>query len=162
MFGIQWDLVLAFMSKDTTKIPSTDNLTQNSTEIGNYYQSSFKLSSTGKYATMTNWILSSTWNEVASIKENFVDANGNKLVQPEAKGVLVTTGTSEKNKIMNIYDIAGNVWEWTLEKNIDPSNSSALRGGDYGGAGSADPASNHRYSPTENSFCFVGFRIAIY
>ena len=162
MFGIQWDLVLAFMSKDTTKIPSTDNLTQNSTEIGNYYQSSFKLSSTGKYATMTNWILSSTWNEAASIKENFVDANGNKLVQPEAKGVLVTTGTSEKNKIMNIYDIAGNVWEWTLEKNIDPSNSSALRGGDYGGAGSADPASNHRYSPTENSFCFVGFRIAIY
>ena len=24
MFGVQWDLVLAFMSKDTSKITSTD------------------------------------------------------------------------------------------------------------------------------------------
>ena len=37
MFGVQWDLVLAFMSKDTAKITSTDVLTKDSITIGNYY-----------------------------------------------------------------------------------------------------------------------------
>ena len=112
MFGVQWDLVLAFMSKDTAKITSTDVLTKNSTTIGNHRDSVFQLSQTGKYATMSNWKLSSKWNPSTTATTNFVDSSRNKIAKsPNGNGILVTTGTSEKNKVMNIYDIAGNVWK---------------------------------------------------
>ena len=112
MFGVQWDLVLAFMSKDTAKVTDTRKLTSNSTTIGNYRNSVFQLSQTGKYATMSNWKLSSTWNQSTKPTTNFVDSRRNKIAQSsDGNGILVTTGTSETNKVMNIYDIAGNVWE---------------------------------------------------
>ena len=51
MFGVQWDLVLAFMSKDTEKInqDTLKELISNSATIGNYYNSTFDLNR-GKYA----------------------------------------------------------------------------------------------------------------
>ena len=119
MFGVQWDLVLAFMSKDTAKITSTDVLTTDSTTIGNYYNSTFQLSQTGKYATMSKWSLSSTWNPTTTSTTDFVDSSRNKIAQSsQGNGILVTTGTSEKNKVMNIYDVAGNVWECDFRKNF--------------------------------------------
>ena len=60
MFGAQWDLVLAFMSKDTEKInqDTLEELISNSTTIGNYRDSVFQLSQTGQYAVFSNFSLS--------------------------------------------------------------------------------------------------------
>ena len=129
MFGVQWDLVIAFMSKDTTKITSTDILTKNSATIGNYADSEFQLNQKGKYVTVSSWTLSSTWNLATIATTNFVDSNRNKLQSHYGNGILVTTGTSEQNKVMNIYDVAGNVAEWTLEKNSDDNNPCPGMGG---------------------------------
>ena len=162
MFGVQWDLVLAFMSKDTAKITSTDVLTKNSTTIGNYYDSTFQLSQTGKYATYSNWTLSSTWNPSTTATTDFVDSSKNKLAQSYGNGILVTTGTSEKNKVMNIYDIAGNVWEWTLENTSSTDNPCARRGGRYLGAGSDAPASSRNDVITTDSGTTIGFRVSLW
>ena len=44
--------------------------------------------------------------------------------------VLCTTGANiEKNNIKNICDIAGNVWEWTVEKFYDSYTPCVARGG---------------------------------
>ena len=154
MFGVQWDLVLAFMSRDTAKITSTDVLTKNSTAIGNYRDSVFPLSQTGKYATYSDWTLSSTWNPTTTSTPNFVDTSRNKIAQSsEGNGILVTTGTSEKNKVMNIYDMAGNVWEWTMENNSDTGAPCTSRGGSYLGTGSGSPAAD-RYNYSDNHFIF--------
>ena len=48
---------------------------------------------------------------------------------------------------MNIYDLAGNVWEWTLEKIPSDSTPCALRGGYYGNYSAERPAS-YRYNAT--------------
>ena len=158
MFGVQWDLVLTFISKDTAKITSTDDLTSNSTKIGNYSDSTFQLSQTGKYATMSNWSLSSTWNPTTTSTTNFVDSSRNKIAQSsKGNGILVTTGTSEKNKVMNIYDIAGNVWEWTLEKTSNASSPCALRGGSYNNFGSYLPAAYRVYNYATNAGTIVVF-----
>ena len=163
MFGVQWDLVLAFMSRDTAKITSTDVLTKNSTVIGNYRDSVFQLSQTGKYATMSDGRLSSTWNPSTTSTTNFVDSSRNKIAQSsDSNGILVTTGTSEKNKVMNIYDIAGNVWEWTLENTSDTNRPCAFRGGGCDNTGSGSPASSRNGDSTTTGNNGIGFRVSLW
>ena len=163
MFGVQWDLVLAFMSKDTAKITSTSVLTENSTTIGNYYNSTFQLSQTGKYATMSNYNLRSTWNPSTTSTTNFVDSSRNKIAQSSTgNGILVTTGTSEKNKVMNIYDVAGNVWEWTLEKTSSTGMPCAGRGGDFSYPGSDSPAARRDVLATAYTNLSIGFRVSLF
>lgn len=60
----------------------------------------------------------------------------------------------------NIYDVAGNVYEWTME--AYDSYSRVVRGGSYYNSGSNDPASlRDRYNP-DDSFSSIGFRVALY
>ena len=163
MFGVQWDLVLAFMSKDTAKITSADGLTSNSITIGNYRDSVFQLNQTGKYAVYSNYSLSSTWNPSTTSTTDFVDSSRNKIAQSSTgNGRLVTTGTSEKNKVMNIYDIAGNVVEWTLEKTSDASYPCARRGGVCYNLGSNNPAAYRYNSNTTDAAYPVGFRLSLW
>ena len=127
MFGVQWDLVLAFMSKDTAKITSTEDLTQNSTTIGNYRNSTFDLNR-GKYAQYDQ--LGNEWKNFDSALDSIVVSNETtgKMKKTEQSsyenGILLTTGGTEQSKVMNIYDIAGNVWEWTLERASSTSRPS--------------------------------------
>ena len=161
MFGVQWDLVLAFMHNKGNIADST--LISNSTTIGNYRDSTFQLSQTGKYAVYSSYSLSSTWNPSTKSTTNFVDSSRNKIAQSlEGNGILVTTGTSEKNKVMNIYDVAGNVWEWTLEKTPNTSYPCASRGGDYSNTGSSNPATDRNNLSTGYSYSFVGFRVSLF
>ena len=51
----------------------------------------------------------------------------------EGHGSKQVTGYSESWKVNNIYDIAGNCWEWTQE--AKETNNRAYRGGTYGGNG---------------------------
>ena len=161
MFGVQWDLVLAFMHNKGNIADST--LTSNSTTIGNHMDSTFQLSQTGKYATMSDWELSSTWNPSTTSTTNFVDSSRNKIAQSSSgNGILVTTGTSEKNKVMNIYDIAGNVWEWTLEWTSDSGGPCADRGGGCSSASSGYPAASHDVLSTIYSYSDLGFRVSLF
>jgi len=161
MFGVQWNLVLAFMHNKGNIADST--LTSNSTTIGNHMDSTFQLSQTGKYATMSDWELSSTWNPSTTSTTNFVDSSRNKIAQSSSgNGILVTTGTSEKNKVMNIYDIAGNVWEWTLEWTSDSGGPCADRGGGCSSASSGYPAASHDVLSTIYSYSDLGFRVSLF
>ena len=96
MFGIQWDLMLAFMQNKGGVDVST--LTTDSTSIGNYYNNKWSITNDkAKYSTD-----GTSWNDGSYTKE-------------EEEAVLLTTGASETFAKMNIYDVAGNVFEWTLE-----------------------------------------------
>ena len=163
MFGVQWDLVLAFMSKDTAKVTNTSILTSSSTTIGNYRDSEFQLNQTGKYATMSSWTLSSTWNQATAATANFVDSSRNKITQSsDGNGILVTTGTSEQNKVMNIYDIAGNVSEWTLLNTSSTNSPCADRGGNFDFTGSDCTASFRGNVSTDYSRSIIGFRVSLF
>ena len=165
MFGVQWDLVLAFMSKDTTKVNQENlkELISDSTTIGNYYNSTFQLSQTGQYAVYSNYSLSSTWNPSTKSTTNFVDSSRNKIAQSSNRnGILVTTGTSETNKVMNIYDIAGNVDEWTLESPSSDINQCASRGGSYFDTCSNNPAALRVGSDSVLSINRIGFRVSLF
>ena len=124
--------------------------------------SSFQLSQTGKYATMSNRTLGSTWNPSTTSTTNFVDSSRNKIVQSSTgNGILVTTGTSEKNKVMNIYDAAGNVWKWTLEK-TSKNGPCTARGGVFSNTGSGKPAAYCSYNTTDYSLLVISFRVSLF
>ena len=94
------------------------------------------------------WMQTNTNSEVANFptnstgKGNYKDINGN---------VLIPTGSNSSYAVNNIYDMAGNVYDWTIE--AGSANFRVLRGGDCGGTGSDYPASYRRNGdPTDMGF----------
>ena len=96
MFGIQWDLVCKYLEVKSTL--ETPDINSNSTSWGNYSNVERTISSDkAKQSTDYGY----TWTAITGTKP--------------ASIVLLTTGASEETNKMNIYDFAGNEWEWTLE-----------------------------------------------
>ena len=76
---------------------------------------------------------------------------------------MLSTGASDETKKMNIYDFAGNEWEWTLEySNVASDDYCAVRGGSYYNSESNRPASFRYCSKTTFAFFDVGFRVTLY
>ena len=148
MFGVQWDLVLAFMSKDTAKITSTDVLTKNSTTIGNYYNNL--------------WTIKNANAQYSTNNRSTFTACPNPFKKESSSDKLLTTGADSSFSVQNIYDMAGNVWEWTLEKTSDDSNPCPPRGGNSNDNGSDFPAANRGDNPTTDAYSFIGFRLSLW
>ena len=72
------------------------------------------------------------------------------------------SGSSETYKKMNIYDLAGNEWEWTLEYTDKTYRPCARRGGSYIGRGYDFPASERAYGITTDSDGGFGFRPSLF
>ena len=142
MFGIQWDLVLVYLEENGVL---EGDLKTNSGSWGNYSNEAFDITR-GKYSTDKG--------------ANYTTVNG--TYPKPASSVLLTTGATERNSKMNIYDLAGNVWEWTLEKSTYTNAPCAGRGGRYTNDGSFSPASNRVIGSTSFSDYTVGFRPALY
>ena len=160
LFGIQWDLVCKFLEVkgnwDTTTNTAQYYIKENSTSWGNYSNSSITLVR-GKYNISPN-LSSSTWVSFNKNTENYVT----NFITATNKSMLLTTGASENTNKMNIYDLAGNEYEWTLEKNSNTDNSCSSRGGSHYSTGFDYPVS-HRYdSPITNRGNSIGLRVSLY
>ena len=83
----------------------------------------------------------------------------------------IATGASDYTKVNNIYDMAGNMWEWTTEErgykyvaNSSTGTFAVLRGGGFHNYGGSSPvAHRHGYygSSWGGGFDF-GFRVVLY
>ena len=143
LFGVQWDLVMKYLE---TKGTSKADLKYNSTSWGNYYNNAWNITNANlKYAPK-----GSGWT-TATEKSN-----------TSSERILLSTGADDSFSKMGIYDLAGNVDEWTLEHGSITYNPCALRGGTYGNSGSNDPASSRFFSGTTNLYDTFGFRLALY
>ena len=163
MFGIQWNLVLKYIeTKFVEKNASSDikaKLTSNSTTIGNYCNSEFTLNR-GKFA---QYGVLSDWKDYNSEdKTNLVTGCKKKEQSSYENGILLTTGATEAAKLQNIYDIAGNVLEWTLEKGSNEEYPCTGNGGYCSGNGLESPAKYRNCYNTYFSISHIGFRIGLW
>ncbi len=149
IFGVQWDLILKHIeTKFIEKNASSDiktKLTSNSTQIGNYNNNLWNITNkNAKYST---------------------DYGGSFIACPYPKtadaNILLTTGADESFSVMNIYDIAGNVWEWSLES-YNTGSLCICMGGSSNDKGSANPARVRGYDTNKSSYSYIGFRIGLW
>ena len=83
------------------------------------------------------------------------DANNNKW-----KGNPTETGKLPEYAEKNIYDMAGNLLEWTMESYY--TNNRVTRGGSYGNTGSNHPVSLRYYGSTTYTDSYCSFRPTLY
>ena len=76
-------------------------------------------------------------------------------------GDIANSGAYEDDKLKNIYDLCGNLYEWTMEARS--SDGRVDRGGVFNHSGSENPVSyRSSYSPFYDGPRNVGFRPALY
>ena len=131
IWGCQWDITLKWMQRYGSE--DVRNFTTDSKLHGNFKDTELKYK-----------------------------VNSTSAEQTKAAGVqnIIPTGSSETTKVNNIYDMAGNVSDWTIE-----AYSTVLRvtrGGNYSDDGSNGPASVRRSSNPTNSIDNYAFRVALY
>ena len=142
MFGVQWDLILKYLE---TKGTAQEDLRTNSTNWGNYSNNLWNITNVdSKYYTNSKWTSG---------------AYGTKNSSSE---ILLSTGASDTFCKQGIYDLGGNVWEWTLEYASNLDFPCAYRGGYYVDYGSLYPVaySSNLYMMDYNNE--IGFRVSLF
>ena len=76
------------------------------------------------------------------------------------KNNLTSCGSSDDYRVKNIYDLAGNVFEWTME--AISTDARVIRGGNFNSSGSGTPASYRDGGYPDDGYEDIGFRVALY
>ena len=185
--GYAWDTTVEWMSK------SIDGIANDSTAKGNYANNTGKVINNALYAihrlTIRNsdgaWI---GWSPNTTYKKGNVTTSARAMTTEERNKYTfknntyddstyryniyteLATGSLKDANINNIYDMAGNMWEWTTEtgkhdsKATDATNYAVLRGGSFLNYGSNNPVSSrHGNCTVSGSYDLnFGFRVVLY
>ena len=194
--GFAWDAMMSWFETDGKSVT-------NSTGYGNHYTTSLKESNVIYYPFIYEYN-TSTGSGIKWYEDRYFKNSGNTEVElkavnmttdaqkEEVKQILgvttlnsgstyrryieLATGTAECTKVNNIYDLAGNMFEWTLEignHSTENSNQSretqtsenafaVLRGGSFGYSGSYPVCSRDGGSTVASTYINIGFRSVLY
>ena len=100
---------------------------------------------------------STSWGNYSNATFEYVNSSGDTVTKTSS--IRIPTGSTEYTKANNIYDLAGNARDWTME--AFGYNDRVCRGGYYTYNGINSPASNREYYPTL-SYSSNGARTTLY
>ena len=155
--GTMWDTMISWMAGASNSAELTSG-----SNWGNYYITTPTYNGRTAYAS----IRSGSWYQ-----DKFTDKftkNGTKPAGGTSAGTLWTTGASEQAKKKNLYDVAGNLWEWTEETAVATTSNGVLashrviRGGSFIYAYATYPACYRSYGTVTLTSLHFGFRVALY
>ena len=113
IWGNEWDRTLMWLIETGSK--KKEQIADDSTSWGNYYNATFE----------------------------YVNSSGSVATKNKNSSTRIPTGNAEYTKANNIYDLAGNVLDRTME--ADSTLGRVYRGGYYGSYGYYDPADDRNY-----------------
>ena len=90
---------------------------------------------------------------------SYTDITGTNQTKEESSPVLVPTG--QTTPVCNIYDMGGNVWEWTTESCSNLIFPYTSRGGSYDVSFAYLPAGGRDYR-SDNANGYNGFRLTLF
>ncbi len=156
MFGLQWDLVCKHLeTKGTNPGNAADSLQNaiksNSNDWGNYSDASFTVTNAD---AMYSEDYGASWKKVS-------EETNKEYTKPESK-ILLTTGAEVRNSMLNIYDLAGNLMEFTLAGSLKINIACVSRGGYYYSESNTSPAYSYGVSNKDYSSIWDGARVTIY
>ena len=151
--GTQWDMMMKFLSD------SANYSDIKSTQWGNY--DNVSLTDLRGYYTNVSTSNGST--------DGFKVASSLTTDSETGLYVLLTTGSTEQVLRKGLYDVAGNLWEWTQEacyySNLSYNtsyNTYNLRGGSFYDAYASLPACYRAYDSAPSTNTTYGFRPVLY
>ena len=143
LFGIQWDLTCKFLEVKSDL--NVEDINSASGVWGNYANKARRITSDGAKQTKDTNI---AWKTIMTSKP--------------ALTLLLSTGASDENKMINIYDFAGNEWECTLEKSDSHGEYFTIRGGGYFSPDNDNPASYRHNVDSIKNDSDISFRPTLY
>ena len=87
------------------------------------------------------------------------DTEKNK--QTKANGTITLIPTGQTTAVNNIYDMGGNVYEWTTESFSGAISSRTYRGGNCSCSFASDPA-GRRGNYTDGAYGYIGVRLTLF
>ena len=156
IWGSLWDETLQWLLESGAQIQDGENGTKAITE------SDINSDSTNWGNTESDINSDSTnWGNYYNATFEYRTTSGGTSTKNASSSTIIPTGSAEYTKANNIYDLAGNVWDWTLEAHS--TYLRVLRGGYYTSFGSGNPASyrNGYYDPTYY-YLNLGCRSSLY
>ena len=99
IWGSQWDRVLMWLIESGNK--TKEQIAEDATSWGNYQNATFE----------------------------YINISGSTAIKEANSETMIPTGSTEYTKANNIYDLAGNVSDWTME--ADSTFLRVVRGGYY-------------------------------
>ena len=124
IWGNQWDRTLMWLIETGSK--TKEQIADDSTSWGNYYNATFE----------------------------YVNSSGSTATKNEGSSTRIPTGSAEYTKANNIYDLVGNVRDWTME--AGSTHYRVCRDGD------SYPADGRYYDDPTYSDDIYGCRSALY
>ena len=152
--GTQWDMMIKYIQDGGTDVTSTNWGNCDNVSLTNLR---------GYYTNVTT----------AGATDGFKTINGNLTSTNAGTGsyVLLTTGSTEQVMKRNLYDVAGNLWEWTQEASYidnvdynlnDTLNTYMLRGGSLIWTYASYPACRREFEFAPTTHTNFGFRVVLY
>ena len=142
IYATQWDSIMEWIEKERN--------VSTSTEWGNYSNRAYTIPAGTEYYNGSLW----------TITENDLNKSGSALLKTGGYANTKTNGAINTDGVIkNIYDLSGNLGEWTMEAN---SISKVYRSGSYAQSGSNYPSADRNTSAPNSITNAMGVRLAIY
>lgn len=143
MFGLQWDLVMKYL--ETKGMPQS-TLATDSTSLGNYANNSYDL---------------------VNPKLKYSLNNGTEWLTPiysknSGESAILTAGSNSTFIAQNIYDLFGNLSEWTFNIAFNGSTPVGGNGGNYLNNGTSSGTYCSDSDDATKGAKHVGFRVTLY
>ena len=164
----RYELSEAGVQKDKATLTSTNwyNLYKKCTELNASDKVKTQMIWGCQWDVTMNWLISSgakTSNEVNKDSRSWGNYKGTSVkaddgttdIKASKKSEKLNTGKTTFTMANNIYDLAGNVYEWT--QGAGGTNVRAVRSGGYGGDGYNDPASYRTSNSSDSNYDFIRF-----